>query len=544
MKTVLISICIGLMSINAFSQSKLAGAGKATKVGGSAASKVVTPKTPTKTATPVKKKTSQGSSSEKQDPNAKYAASGYMEITGMTFANADADGHKIEDYGASLFAKEVKFLKPKVFYRGLTTEEHEISVNVKIIDDEGKLKKGSASPEGYTYTNKLTIKPGSGNYIELLGWGTNSGGSYNAGQYTFEIWYNGNIIYQKGIRLYSGTTPIATSKIIKINGVSFLNKNRNGTVLTDASGTLYEGDVQYIHPRIYYTGLYSTDQSITLYYKYFKPSGSLIVGDSSPLCYSTKGNITVKPGSNVLDLTGWGSSSGKTYKEGKHKIEFWLDGEKIYETSFSVVKKDLNEKVATSSSGNHTCVDLGLPSKTKWATCNVGANSPEEFGYYYAWGETVVKNIYTHGNSKYYKKSKSSLIQNDVIDSRGNLKPAHDPAFLLWGGSWRMPTLEEMNELDELCKWEWTTMKSTSGFRVTGPNGNSIFLPATGWYNSASNGSLDCANERSEYWTSTIVEGDTESARCLFFMKPDSHYASTGHSVQRSRGLCIRPVTK
>lgn len=367
MKTVLISICIGLMSINAFSQSKLAGAGKATKVGGSAASKVVTPKNPTKPATTVRKKTSQGSSSEKQDPNAKYAASGYMEITGMTFANADTDGHKIEDYGANLYAKEVKYLKPKVFYRGLTTEEHEITVNVKLIDEDGILKKGSTSPEGYTYSNKLTIKPGSGNYIELLGWGTNSGGSFKAGQYRFEIWYNGNILYQKGIRLYSGTTPIATSKIIKINAVSILNTNKDGTILTEASGTLYEGDVQYIQPRIKYTGLYSTDQSITLYYKYFKPSGSLIVGDSSPLCYSTKGNITVKPGSNVLDLTGWGSSSGNTYKEGKHKIEFWLDGEKIYETSFIVKKK---EKLASY---------LTVDGKTKVSTSFSSSGGSETF---------------------------------------------------------------------------------------------------------------------------------------------------------------------
>lgn len=339
MRTLLLSICFGLLSLNAYSQSKLAGAGKATKVGGSAASKTATTKTPAKTSTPVKKTPTQ-SPVVKQDPNAKYASSGYMEISGVSFANVDTDGHLIDDYGSNLYASEVKYLKPKVFYHGLASVEKEISVDVKIIKEDGTLETGTGSPDGYTYSYQYKVEPGAGKNIELSGWGRNNGGSYSPGQYKFEVWYKGNILYEKGIRLYSGTTPLATSKIIKINGISFSNVTKEGTVLADYGGTFYEGDVQYVKSRISYSGLYSNDQTVTLYYKFFTPSGSMICGNSSPTCYSSKESITVKPGSNTITLDGWGSSSGAIYKEGKHKVEYWLDGEKIYETSFTVKKKE------------------------------------------------------------------------------------------------------------------------------------------------------------------------------------------------------------
>ena len=130
MRTLLLSICFGLLSLNAYSQSKLVGAGKATKVGGSAASKTATTKRPAKTSTPVKKTPLQ-TPAVKQDPNAKYASSGYMEISGVSFANVDTDGHIIDDYGSNLYASEVKYLKPKVFYRGLASVEKEISIPLR-----------------------------------------------------------------------------------------------------------------------------------------------------------------------------------------------------------------------------------------------------------------------------------------------------------------------------------------------------------------------------------------------------------------------------
>lgn len=426
MRILLLSICFGLLSLNAYSQSKLVGAGKATKVGGSAASKTVTTKTPAKTTTPVKKTPSQ-TPAVKQDPNAKYASSGYMEISGVSFANIDNDGHIIDDYGSNLYASEVKYLKPKVFYRGLASVEKEISVDVKIIKEDGTLEKGTGSPEGYTYSYKYNVEPGSGKSIELSGWGRNNGGSYTSGQYKFEVWYNGNILYQKGLRLYSGTTPLATSKIVKITNVSFANQMKDGTIINDYGSTLYEGDIQYVAPKLYYNGLYSNNQNVSLYYKIFYPTGSMMSGTSSPLCYTSKQDIVIKPGSNTLVLSGYGSTSTTVYKEGEHKVEYWLDGEKIYETKFNVKKKSISSPTNTSTSnflkniilypmGDATLSSLNETStsilKGLQRNYTVDDCSKDGESVYYVWGRTlsnksewnyqdmIFDNFYYYNNNK------------------------------------------------------------------------------------------------------------------------------------------------
>ncbi|MBQ4621338.1 MAG: hypothetical protein IJB28_01640, partial [Bacteroidaceae bacterium] len=122
----------------------------------------------------------------------------------------------------------------------------------------------------------------------------------------------------------------------------------------------------------------------------------------------------------------------------------------------------------------HETVDLGLPSGLRWATCNVGASSPEEYGDYFAWGETTTKSSYTSSNSTTYNLSVPTLQSRGIIGSDGNLTAAYDVATANWGGSWRMPTLDEMEELLNKCTWTWTTQNGVKGRKVTGPNGNSI----------------------------------------------------------------------
>ena len=127
----------------------------------------------------------------------------------------------------------------------------------------------------------------------------------------------------------------------------------------------------------------------------------------------------------------------------------------------------------------HGYVDLGL--SVKWATCNVGATSPEDYGDYFAWGETETKSEYTEENSATYGLSISQLESQGYIDGAGNLNPQYDAAAANWGGDWRMPTVAEMWELINNCTWTWTTQNGVSGYNVEGPNGNSIFLPAAGY---------------------------------------------------------------
>jgi len=185
------------------------------------------------------------------------------------------------------------------------------------------------------------------------------------------------------------------------------------------------------------------------------------------------------------------------------------------------------------SADGHDYVDLGL--SVMWATCNVGALSPAEYGDYYAWGETTPKSEYTEENSKTNGKN--------IGDISGNLQ--YDAARANWGGSWRMPTNDEMHELVDKCTWEWgmfdnrvgdsTIHTGTYGYKVTGPNGNSIFLPAAGWrYGSL----LDDESEPGRYWCSTPYEGNTRDAYSHYFI---SDYYNVSWRC-RYCGQSVRPV--
>ena len=176
----------------------------------------------------------------------------------------------------------------------------------------------------------------------------------------------------------------------------------------------------------------------------------------------------------------------------------------------------------------HEYVDLGLPSGLKWATCNVGASSPEQPGGYYAWGETTTKSEYTSENCTTYDKK--------LGDIGG--KAQYDVARAKWGSSWRLPTKKECEELIANCNWKWTTQNGEKGYKVTSKkNGNSIFLPAAGLRYGTS---LDNEGSDGYYWSATPREGDTGRACILYFYEDDRRtfwdFRNYGHSV--------RPVSK
>ena len=192
-------------------------------------------------------------------------------------------------------------------------------------------------------------------------------------------------------------------------------------------------------------------------------------------------------------------------------------------TAYGELKSFVTETISGTENG-HDYVDLGLPSGLKWATCNVGATTPEEYGGYYAWGEISTKVTYLTTNSLTYEKN-----MNDIS---GNAK--YDAATANWGGNWRMPTRDELNELRNNCTWTWTTQNGVNGYKVTSKtNGGSIFMPAAGSKNSSFVG----VGERGEYWTSTPSDNDGEA---IFLQFEESFYSIL--ECVRSWGQCIRPV--
>lgn len=189
-------------------------------------------------------------------------------------------------------------------------------------------------------------------------------------------------------------------------------------------------------------------------------------------------------------------------------------------------KRNISRHNTKTSINGHEYVDLGLPSGTKWATCNIGANNPTDFGYYFAWGETSPKRNYTEGNCLTDGKSIGNISG----------KPAFDAARAKWGGTWRIPTATEMEELIEYCTWANTTENGVSGYRIISLNGNSIFLPTTGLREGEE---LVDESIFGNYWSSE-PDDDPDGAVCLGF---NAVSVEMGEST-RYIGLIIRPVTK
>lgn len=200
------------------------------------------------------------------------------------------------------------------------------------------------------------------------------------------------------------------------------------------------------------------------------------------------------------------------------------------------------DEIITGQINNHNYVDLGLPSGLKWATCNVGANSPEEFGNYYAWGETQTKDNY------YARSAKFSVVDTEPpfyetltkyntdkkrgpIDGITQLELVDDAARVNWGDSWRTPSKKDFEELINFCTFNLSSFRDVRGTMVTGPNGNSIFLPRSGYM---SMGSPEISFGR--YWSSSLSEKEAIYSWYLYLhpIKPliKETHRSIGNTVR------------
>ncbi len=192
----------------------------------------------------------------------------------------------------------------------------------------------------------------------------------------------------------------------------------------------------------------------------------------------------------------------------------------------------------------HAYVDLGLPSGLLWASCNVGATNPEDYGDYFAWGETTTKSTYDWSTYKYCNGSPTTLTKYctsssyGTVDNKTALDITDDAARANWGGTWRMPTKAELDELHTECTWTWTTLNGIYGYRVTSKKDTtkSIFLPAAGYRDSWS--LYDYAGSYGRYWSSSLFKSGPSSAYYLIFHS--DNYSWNGYN--RYFGQSVRPV--
>ena len=194
-------------------------------------------------------------------------------------------------------------------------------------------------------------------------------------------------------------------------------------------------------------------------------------------------------------------------------------------------------------------VDLGLPSGTLWATFNIGATAPEEYGDYFAWAETVPNKEHYWWSSTPYVViedgqvhfSKYNTKENlGPVDNKTELDPEDDAAYVNWGPHWRMPSKEQLDELTANCTWEWTQVNGVNGHLVTGSNGNTIFFPAAGYRLEYD---LNGVGVNGSYWT-----------RSLYVLNATVSFPNSGYKLyttsssfgwgagNRDCGFVVRPV--
>lgn len=245
-------------------------------------------------------------------------------------------------------------------------------------------------------------------------------------------------------------------------------------------------------------------------------------------------------------------------------IGYGRRGTIVFDISETNYHKTISIPIEQSNNGQlngHEWVNIGLPSGTLWATCNVGANRPTDLGNYYAWGELSGKGKYDWSTYRYINANATSLTKYSTDgkfgknDNLTTLEARDDVANSIWGAGWRMPTKDEFEELINNCTVIWTIQNGVTGRLFTGPNGNSIFLPTSGYYHNyhyekggrlAIFGGLFRRGYDGCYWTSTLFIDNPRYAWSLRLNTKNEKHKSRKCSIvpifDRSHGLSVRPV--
>lgn len=278
--------------------------------------------------------------------------------------------------------------------------------------------------------------------------------------------------------------------------------------------------------------------SMTAYY--VLTSKLNITGDHTEcgVCYS---QFDTEPTTNSLKLSCGSFKSGTQSATINQLIPsrlyyyrgYVIIGDEIYYSPVKSFITSNNDSIKTTH--DFEAVDLGI--SVKWASCNLGASAPEDYGDFYAWDEISPKSDYTKQNYKYYSDDTYTKYNYNTEDGLKSLVPDDDAATVSLGLPWRMPTIDEIKELKNKCTWNADTLNGVAGRRVIGPNGNTIFLPTGGYKSDGDWTRRGDSNwyPSGWYWSSTLG-GNNWSARCLQFGYDGRD------DFMRYYGYTIRPV--
>ena len=309
-----------------------------------------------------------------------------------------------------------------------------------------------------------------------------------------------------------------------VKGHLFTGPNGN-TIFLPAAGHKAGFDIDYLNQiGIYWSSTLEPTTEVDGVRTY--TDVYVLVNDQSTNYVSCKFDratgYSIRPVRNTRELNPVGDSKYGVlvYKKNGEVID--VPGDNLVE--ISTYEDELN---------GHEVVDLGL--SIGWAAKNIGADSPEMAGTYFAWGETTPKNSYRMENYKFGIPPSKYNSDDGIL----TLELEDDAAHVNWGGKWRMPTREEEEELYDMCTWTWTNMNGVDGFQVTGPNGNSIFLPTSGLYDGDSTDDIKRKDTGGWYWSAT--KNGNRYACGICFPTPNNLYKNVPNH-EREDGHVIRPV--
>ena len=307
------------------------------------------------------------------------------------------------------------------------------------------------------------------------------------------VTYIGNVAFDGCSNLKNLTIP---NSVIQIDWIAFTDCNGLTDVysyITNPSKVargenlfcvwLQDGDFDYSGRTLHVpVGTAEAYQANLNWYPFFGQIVEDLTPDYLPGDVNGDGEVNIADINALMDIILGGDADDVTLI----RADVNSDGEIGIADFNALIDIILGGEVPTIPDG-HEYVDLGLPSGTLWATCNIGANSPEEYGDYFAWGETEPKEVFVWSTYKWCNGSQNTLTKYctdsiyGTVDNKIELTLEDDAAFMNFGSSWRMPTLEQQEELRQHCTCTWTTVNGVNGQLFTGPNGNTLFLPASGY---------------------------------------------------------------